>query len=195
MRVAVVRAVVVVTIVASLLSACATGDSAVTTAAVPDKPDTGKWKFARRIDPISGAPATTAWLYISKFDFLAGKNYEGELQLTCFKDQPVVRLIFNLRIGSDKNAAIAYRFDDKPGRDVKARFFARQKTIAIDDKAEIARFVDELATSKTLFLRIASLTVGGFSAKFPVNGAPAAIEAAFAGCPLSPDKSPRRASA
>lgn len=194
MRAIIVRALVAV-IAALLLCACATGDATVTAVAAPEKPDTGKWKFERRADPVTGAPATIAWLYISKYDFLAGQTYAGELQLMCFKHQPVVRLQFNMKIGSDKNAAIAYRFDDNPGRDIKARFFVRPGVIVIEDTAEVARFVDELAASERLFLRVTSLTAKGFSAKFTVHGAPHAIEAAYAECPVAAERARKRAGA
>ncbi len=58
----------------------------------------------------------------------------------------------------------------------------------------MAQFVDELATSGVLYLRIRSLNAGRSSAEFRLDGAPAAIDAAFAGCPLSPAPPAKRAS-
>ncbi|MBI4273073.1 MAG: hypothetical protein HY659_00035 [Rhizobiales bacterium] len=186
--------IVAVVVLASLAGACATGDAGVTAAAAPEKPDTGKWKFERRIDPITGATATTAWLEISTYEFLKG-NYEGDLQLMCFKNQPIVRLAFNLKVGSDKTGSIAYRFDDNPGREIKARFFAKPRIIVIEDKAEVARFAGELAAAEVLHLRVTALTKRGFAAKFPVHGAPHAIKAAYAECPLPADPPHKRAGA
>jgi hypothetical protein len=111
----------------------------------------------------------------------------------CFKNKPVVRLRFTLKIGSDKTAALAYRFDEKPGRDIKARFFARQKAIVVEDDAEVAHFAADLAASETLYLRVSSLTASSFSAKFPVHGGAYAIEQAYAECPLPDGKGKKRA--
>ena len=105
------------------------------------------------------------------------------LQLMCFKDQPAVRLSFEFKIGSTRNAQLGYRFDEKPGHEIDARFLNDFKTVVIEDKAEVARFVSELATSSQLYVRIRSLNPGRSSAEFQVAGAPAAIEAGFAGCP------------
>ena len=45
----------------------------------------------------------------------------------------------------------------------------------------------DLASSSLLYVRIRSLTATGrTSAEFKVAGAPAAIAAAYAGCPLTP---------
>jgi hypothetical protein len=175
-----------------VLGGCA-GDAA--RVAAPDKPDTGKWKFERRNDPVSRTQVTTAWLSIGKYDFLSGRTFAGEVQLMCFKRQPVVRFAFNVKIGTDKTATIAYRFDENPGHDVRAKFFARPKMIIVDNKAEVVQFVTELATSKSLYLRVSTLTVGNIAAKFPVHGAQHAIEAAFAECPLAPEKPRAKTSA
>ncbi|NWG23466.1 MAG: hypothetical protein HXY30_03440 [Pseudorhodoplanes sp.] len=180
-------------VLALSVAACATGDGALTTAAAPpsDKPDTGQWKFERRVDPITREPAAVAYLEVSKFDTRAFRTEAGQLQLMCFRNKPVVRLRFTLKVGSDKTAALAYRFDEKPGRDIKARFFARQKAIVVEDDAEVANFAADLATSETLYLRVSSLTASSFSAKFPVHGGSHAIAQAYADCPL-PDGKARK---
>lgn len=158
------------------------------------KPDTGKWRFESRNDPISGAQVTTAWLSISSYNFLSGNVYAGELQLMCFKSRPVVRLAFNMKVGSDRTAALAYRFDELPGQHVNASFFAREGIIVIDRKDEVVQFVDQLKDAQTLFLRVTRLRGGGFTAKFPVQGASQAVEATYADCPLR-DKPKTRTSA
>jgi len=166
----------------AMLGGCA-GEAA-RTAAV-DKPDTGKWQFDRTIDPISGSEVASAWLVISKYDFPSGNVYAGGLRLLCFKKDPVVRFLFSAKVGTDKTAAVAYRFDDRRGHEVKAKFFAREGMIVIDDRAEVAQFVSELATARSLVVRISRLTRGNLTARFPVHGASHAIEAAFAACPVS----------
>lgn len=181
---------VFVIVLALLLGACATGETPPTEAATVEKPDTGHWKFTHRNDPITGAPVAVAWIKISEYYFIGGQ-YESELALGCFKGQPVVRFLFNQKIGSDKTGAIAYRFDENPGHDVKARFFARAGVIVIEDKAEVAQFAKELATAEFLRVRITALTARRFTEKFPVHGGAHAIEAAYANCPL-PAGQPRR---
>ena len=191
MRTGLMRAGVMV-IAASLLGACATGDASLTSAAAPaaaPPPSPGDWKFERRADRVAGGPTTTAYLLVrSKNARNASRRPAliqfASLQLMCFKNEPIVRLHFNYRVGANRSAAVAYRFDEKPGRDVKARFLPDFQTIVIENKTDVAAFVDELAASNTLFMRVDSLIVGSTSAEFRVQGAPAAIEAAFADCPL-----------
>jgi hypothetical protein len=59
----------------------------------------------------------------------------------------------------------------------------------------VAQFVNELATAELLYIRIRSLNSGRSTAEFRLNGAPAAIEAAYAGCPLTAEQKNRRKSA
>ena len=87
---------------------------------------------------------------------------------------------------------LGYRFDEKPGHEIEARFLHDFKTVVIEDKAEVAWFVGELATSSVLYVHIRSLNAGRSTAEFQLAGAPAAIEAAFAGCPTTPGR-PRAA--
>lgn len=168
-------------VAASLLAACATGDVSLTTAATPSKPDTGNWSLEPRKDPIAGHGATIARLYV-----LLEGLYISELELSCFKGKPVVRLRFSKRLktGTDKTGSLAYRFDERPGRELKARFFARPHIILVEDKAEVARFVEEMADAELLQLRVHAITARPFTVKFTVRGAPYAIEAAYANCPL-----------
>lgn len=163
-----------------LLGACA-GDSVHT--AAPNKPNTSQRKFEQR--PVSGSQVTTAWLSIRRYNFLSTTFYEGELQFLCFKTRPVIRLAFNLRVGSDKTAALACRFDQNPERYAKAKFFAQEKFIVIDDGKEVADFSNQLQSAQSLFLRVTRLRGGSFTAKFPVHGAQHAIDTAFAECPIA----------
>ena len=194
MRTGLVHAVVAVA-ASLLLGACATGDAALTTASVPaaaPPPSPGEWKFERRADRVAGGPTTTAYLLVPSKNTLSAKRRPllpqlASLQLMCFRNEPIVRLHFNYRVGANRSAAVAYRFDEKPRRDANARFLADFRTIVIEKKADVAAFVDELATSNTLFMRVNSLIVGPTSAEFRVQGASAAIEAAFEECPVSAD--------
>jgi hypothetical protein len=86
------------------------------------------------------------------------------------------------------------RFDERPGHDnVDARFLHEHRTVVIEDGAEIARFVDELATANNLLIRARSLNAGRTSAEFKIDGAPKAITAAFATCPPPPLAAPSSA--
>lgn len=98
-----------------------------------------------------------------------------------------MRFAFAFKVGTDTNSILGYRFDEKPGHDnVAARFLQEYRTVVIEDHAAIITFVNELATSNTLVVRLRSLNAGRTIADFKLDGAPAAIEAAFAGCPLTP---------
>ena len=49
----------------------------------------------------------------------------------------------------------------------------------------MAQFISELTLANALLIRIRSFTGGRTTADFKVAGAPAAIAAAYAGCPLT----------
>ena len=110
----------------------------------------------------------------------------ASMQLTCFDGKPMVRFAFEFKVGTDPNSTLGYRFDEKPGHDnIAARFLQEYRTVVIEDRAAVTTFANELATSGTLVIRIRSLAAGRTTAEFKLDGAPAAIEAAFAGCPLT----------
>jgi hypothetical protein len=176
--------VALVLALALLTGACATGESALTAAAPP--PDTGLWKFEKRTDPSTGGPMTTAYLSVNTLDSW-GHLHSVTLQLMCWRE-PVVRVAFNIKVGSNRSAALIWRFDDRTGREATVRFLSDYKTVMIEDQAEVAAFVEELAASERLHLTISSLIVGRTAVKFAVKGAPHAIAQAYAECPLPQKK-------
>ena len=149
------------------------------------------WKIDRKPDPITGAGAN-AWVMATRVTDRPGRPRRAALQLICFKNDAVIRLQFAMEVGANRSASLSYRFDDKPGRQPKARFLADRSTIVIADKADVARFVSELATANELIVSVDSLIIGKSNAAFPVGGAPAAIAAAFAQCPLAGSKAGAR---
>lgn len=175
----------------ALLGACAKRDPLVSTAGATPA---GNWRIERQVDRVTGAPLSSAILMTSTSSNSAVAFAQpAQLQLLCFKDEPMVRFAFDFKIGSNRNAALGYRFDDKPGHEPKARFLADFTTAVIEDKADVAQFVGELATSNVLYVRIRSLNAGRSTAEFHLNGAPAAIAAAFADCPVAGERPQRHA--
>jgi hypothetical protein len=155
----------------------------------------GDWKIERQEDRVTGRPVSSAYVLTR----LGSTNSTVvpqtiSLQLLCFVGKPVVRFAFQAKVGSNINSYLGYRFDDKPGHEIGARFVKDSPTVVIEDPAEVAQFVNELATSKSLYIRLRSLTGQRNSAEFNVEGAPAAIESALAGCPVTaPGETPRQA--
>jgi hypothetical protein len=147
----------------------------------------GNWKIENQVDRITGAPLASAYL-MTRNSSNSGVPlaHPAMLQVLCFKDQPAIRISFEFKVGSEKNAVFGYRFDEKPGHESDARFVQDYKTVVIEDKAEVDRFIGEMATSSALYVRIRSLNVGRSSAEFQLDGAPAAIGAALAGCHAAP---------
>jgi hypothetical protein len=139
----------------------------------------------RKNGPIAGSPASTALLRSSKTMNSALAVTPGYLQLGCFKGKRSVGLAFAFDVGNTKDSEFGYRFDAKPGRQIDPRFLSNHRTIVIEAKADVERFAAQLIVSNVLLVQIRSLTEGQTSAEFQVNGAQAAIDAAFAGCPLS----------
>lgn len=170
---------------AMVLGACATPDPYV---ANPATTTSGNWKIEKQVDRITGVPVPSAMLVIDNAsNSFAEYARPASMQLTCFEGKPMVRFAFEFKVGTDPNSIIGYRFDEKPGHDnVAARFLQEYRTVVIEDRAAVAAFANELATSSVLVIRIRSLAAGRTTAEFKLDGAPAAIEAAFAGCPLTP---------
>jgi hypothetical protein len=104
-----------------------------------------------------------------------------------------VRIAFNYKVGSNQTASVAYRFDENPGQEAKARFLRDYRTVVLDDPAEVRRFLDEMRAANKLFLRIDSLNVGRTNIELGVSGAPEAIDAALGGCPPPPAEPQKRA--
>jgi hypothetical protein len=69
----------------------------------------------------------------------------------------------------------------------------------IDQSDEVRTFADQLQSSQPLYVRIRSLNARRTAVEFKLDGAPQAIMAAHAGCPIKPPEpksqkpaSPRR---
>jgi hypothetical protein len=184
-----VRAIAVVGAM-SVLGGCVTATA----------PDAGAWKIERGHDRILGKPAGVAQVNArsrnvrqQELRYPYDQLQLGSLQLMCFDNAPVIRLEFNHRIGSNRTSTLSYRFDDNPGHDTQARFLQTYKIAVIEDRREVARFVEQLRASTMLYVRVMSHVAGTSTVEFPVKGAPAAIEAAYQSCPLDAPSKPRTA--
>jgi hypothetical protein len=146
----------------------------------------GNWKIDTITDRITGAVSPSAMLVApeasnSEVDF----PKPALLQLTCLDKKPIVRFAFEFKIGTDKNTILGYRFDAKPGHDnVESRILVGYTVLVIEDPAEVFKFVEELKTSSALVVRIRSLSGNRTIVDFKLDGAPAAVEAGYAGCPV-----------
>lgn len=171
------------------LGACQMRDPYV---AAPATTTSGNWKIEKQVDRITGVPVPSAMIVIPNASNTFNDYAKpGSMQLTCFEDKPLVRFAFEFKVGTDSNSVLGYRFDEKPGHDnVPARFLQEYRTVVIEDRAAVVKFANELATSSTLVIRVRSLNAGRTTAEFKLDGAPAAIESAFAGCPLTAPAAP-----
>jgi hypothetical protein len=153
----------------------------------------GNWRIERQVDRVTGAPINSAFVTTNTSSNSAEPFPHGAtLQLGCFMDKPVVRFGFEFKVGTDQNSFLGYRFDDKPGHEIGGRFVQNAMAVVIDEPADVAQFVNDLETSNSLYVRIRSINAGRSSAEFKVDGALAAIKAAFAGCPVAPTATPPR---
>jgi hypothetical protein len=170
---------------ALLLSGCYARDPYVSSAVSTVR--SGNWRIERQTDRVTSAPVASAYT-ISRSTSNSGILFppQASLQLACFIDKPVVKFTFGFKIGTNQNSFLGYRFDDRPGHDIGGRFLQNSMAVIIDEPAEVAPFVSELATGKLLYIRIRSFNAGRTSAEFNVGGADDAIKAALAGCPAKP---------
>lgn len=175
---------IAVHLAALLCAACASKDPIVTAIGGP----VGNWRVERQTDRITGAPISNAWLNTTtSSNTYADFPEPAQLEISCFRDrEPMIAFKFRFRVGSSPNAVMGYRFDDKPGREPQARFMWRENRVIIDDKGEAARFLDEMAASQLLYVRIRSLNAGRTAAEFRLDGAAAAVDTALARCHTLP---------
>src|SRR5437667_281123 len=148
-----------------LLAACGARDPIVSPSALTPS---GNWRVETQVDRITGVAIASAYLTTRKSSHTGvAFPQPALLNLTCFKDQPIARFMFQFKVGSTRNAMLGYRFDEKPGRDsVKVRFVEDYMTVVIEDKTEVAQFLKELGTSSSLYVLIRSLNAGRTSAEF-----------------------------
>ena len=109
----------------------------------------------------------------------------ARLQLICFKEQPAVVFTFNFKIGSTRNAEVAYTFDNKPGHQPRGRIVEGYQSLIIQDSNDVTQFVKELASAESLYLRVRPIASPRTSAEFTVAGAGPMIEAAYQTCPFN----------
>lgn len=125
----------------------------------------GEWRTEPHVDRVTGAPVSSAVVTTSKVS--NGKipfPPPAIMQLMCFKEHPAVVFNFAFKIGSTRNAEVAYRFDDKPGHEPRMRIVDNYKTVLIEDPNEVALFASELAASNVLYMRIHALNAARTSA-------------------------------
>jgi hypothetical protein len=162
---------------AVLLAACSHDAFVEATTPTP----VGQWRIEPKIDRVTGAPISSSILMTNRVTN-SGIPFppSARLQLACFKEHAAVVIAFPFKIGSTRNAEVAYCFDAKPGHEPHARIVNDYLSVLIDDPNEVKQFIGEMATSDVL----RSLTATGrTSAEFKVASAPAAIAA---GSPLTP---------
>ncbi len=180
----------VICISASLLAACVTArDSYVSHAKVKAA---GNWRIETTADPITRKALASALVTTRSSHSSVPFPQLAIMQLTCFNNERVVRFSFDVKVGSNRNSVLGYRFDDNEGREAKARFLQNDKFVVIEDRVEVEQFAKEIAAAKVLHVRIRSMNSGRTTAEFRVEGAPAALEAAFAGCTPRGDPPRRR---
>jgi hypothetical protein len=153
----------------------------------------GNWSIEKQTDRITGAPISSSSLAAKSSHQREAFPKNALLQLACFKEGPIARFAFEVKVGSTRNSEFGYRFDEKPGHQINPRFVDDYRSAVIDRPDELRTFIAELQTSQTLYVLIRSLNAGRTSVEFKLDGAPAAVAAAYAGCPIPPPEPPRSA--
>lgn len=153
----------------------------------------GEWYVARQIDRVTSKeiPSATVYAY-------ASNSYEdfplaSSAQLTCMDRKPVIRFGFSFKIGNDRDTVLGYRFDDRPGHEhVESRVLLGKQQIVIEDPNALAEFMSELPGADKLYVRMRSMIGGRTAVEYPLRGSEAAVQAAFADCPMPPPPSQPR---
>jgi hypothetical protein len=145
----------------------------------------GSWYIAHQIDRVTGAELPSAVTFALASNTYAEYPRASQLQLTCVDRKPLVRLAFDFKIGADRDSVLGYRFDDKPGHEnVEARILRGQKILILESETDLARFIGEISGSRKLYVRIRSMTGGRTAAEYDLDGSAAALQAAYARCPM-----------
>ena len=151
----------------------------------------GGWYIARQIDRVTDAELPSAAVFGYASNSFVTFPKASQFQITCFDGRPLVRFSFPFKIGNDRESVFGYRFDDRPGHaNVEARIVKDRQIIVIEEPAALATFLSELPGSRTLYIRIRSLLAGRTSAEYVLEGSDAAINAAFANCPMPVPQAP-----
>jgi hypothetical protein len=151
--------------------------------AAAETTSSGDWQITKQVDSVTGAKTVNIQVLSDRTSHGGLTFAQGaRLQLACFKGQPLVHFQFGFQIGSKSDSEIAYRFDDRAAHAIKPHILRGLETMVIENKAEVAQFMNELATANRLYLMINSLAKGSSAASFKVAGAPAAIELIRTAC-------------
>lgn len=150
-----------------------------------DETRSGEWWIPHQIDRVTGAELPSAYVFAEASNSNVDFPRVSSLLLTCIDGAPLIRFGFDFKIGSNRNTVLGYRFDGTPGHDdVGSRVIRGNQIIVIEDRAEISTFVGELTGARTLYVRIRSINGGRTAVEYPLEGAAAAIRAAFAKCEM-----------
>jgi hypothetical protein len=173
-------------VLAVLLGACASLSLLVPAAGAASS---GDWQITAKVDDAAKTKAFNVKLEARKTAHDGLLLPPGAvLQLVCLRDQPLIHVMFAFQIGSKADSEILYRFDDKPMQPVEARILRGLKIFVIEDKAEVKKFLDGLASANALYIAISSLDQGSTSAEFRVAGAQGGIDLLNAVCRPNPKK-------
>jgi hypothetical protein len=150
------------------------------------KSSVGEWRIENQADRITGKPSLVAFVE-TKDSWNGGQNVYPQaatLTLACVNNYPLVRIAFQFKVGTTKQTQIGYRFDRRPGHETDARVLPDHTIVVLEEPQEVATFVSELATAKSLYVRIQALNWDRTSAEFKqLDGASEAIAATIAKCP------------
>jgi hypothetical protein len=145
----------------------------------------GNWYIAHQIDRVTGAELPSAVTFALASNTYAEYPRASQMQLTCVDRKPLVRFAFDFRIGTDRDSVLGYRFDDKPGHEnVEARVLRGQKIMILESETELARFISEIPGSSKVYVRVRSMTLGRTAVEYELDGSAAAMQAAYAKCPM-----------
>ena len=151
--------------------------------AAAETTSSGDWRIARKVDSVTGGTLTNISLESSQTSHPGlALIPHALLQFACLKGQLLIYLQFAFQVGSKADSDISYRFDEKPSHSVEAHILRGLKIVVIENKGEVAQFVQGLQTANALYVVITSLAKGRTVAGFRVTGASTAIGAARAAC-------------
>lgn len=147
----------------------------------------GNWLIEDNVDPITGIAVPSARILTirsssASLDLFAKP---ATMQLTCSGKDPVIKFAYDFKVGTSINSIFGYRFDERPGQDtINARFLQAAKSVVIEDRATVARFIKDMEGASKLIVRTRSFNAGRSVTEFDVSNSVMPVQKAFAGCPF-----------
>jgi hypothetical protein len=140
------------------------------------------WEEQR--DKITDVPIYVGYVHTLQTSIAGSSELDVATVLVyCVGPEPAIEFRRGHPAAGSKNLNVAFRFEGQPGHNTKARYLNRteQRTTDVSD---VRLFLDGLAKSSRLYVRVTSDLYGISSASFKLRGGTEIVERLRKACPV-----------